>query len=114
MLSVQEIENQARKLKESSVLFENPPDLNRLTRSWWPISASLMDTARKSLDKATDDWIYEHLFMHKLQIDANVLDASVAGGSSLQKESTEILLTHAQVVWLINLLNSMYLCPVDI
>ena len=103
MLSTKEIENQARKLKDSSVLFENPPDLSRLNRSWWPVSASVMNSARKYLDKATDNWIYEHLFMHKLQIDTSILDVSVVGGNSSPKESKEILLTHAQVVWHLNL-----------
>lgn len=107
-LSTEEIEDQAKLITDARSSFEDGMTYSRPDRSWWPAPTLGLETARKCLDKATDDWICEHVPMHKMHIDPGVLDTQVAGDATIPRHSEELNLTHAQLLDLAGVFDLYY------
>ncbi|MCO5567890.1 hypothetical protein L7F22_021586 [Adiantum nelumboides] len=103
-LSVEEIQNKAKLLADSI----DPVTRRRAERLWWPVPVLAMKTAKSYLDKATVDWIYEYVPMHKMCVDPEVLDTQGATEARLPRQPAEFDLTHAQLVDLAGVFDMFY------
>lgn len=103
ILSVEEIEIQAKLIADSVDLVTR----KRADRLWWPAPTLALETAKRCLDTATEDWIYEHVPMHKMHIDPE-LDTQGAKDGTLPRHSEEFHLTHAQLVDLAGVFDLYY------
>ncbi|MCO5609360.1 hypothetical protein L7F22_063586 [Adiantum nelumboides] len=103
-LSEEEIQNKAKLLADSI----DPVTRRRAERLWWPVPALAMKTAKKYLDKATVDWIYEYVPMHKMCVDPEVLDTQDATEARLPRQPAEFDFTHAQLVDLTGIFDMFY------
>eukprot|EP00250_Pteridium_aquilinum_P004298 c14519_g1_i1 orf=126-2150(+) len=108
VLSVEEIENEAKLLADATDSLDPSMSYSRPDRLWWPAPALGLETAKRCLYRATDDWILEHVPMHKMHIDSGVRDTQASGDGTLPRQSEEFNLTHAQLVDLAGVFDLFY------